>query len=134
MELKKYQKQVLSDLVRYMELLEETQNIDKAYTAFWNEKSVLVGFGGVPPYQNIIPGVPDLCMKVPTGGGKTYLACNAVKPIFDHLPVNKVKAVVWLVPSDSILTQTLHALRDTDHPYRQKLDADFGGRDRKSVV
>lgn len=128
MELKKYQKQVLSDLVRYMELLEETQNIDKAYTAFWNEKSVLVGFGGVPPYQNIIPGVPDLCMKVPTGGGKTYLACNAVKPIFDHLPVNKVKAVVWLVPSDSILTQTLHALRDTDHPYRQKLDADFGGR------
>ena len=27
-----------------------------------------------------------------------------------------------------ILTQTAKALKDTSHPYRQKIDVDFGGR------
>lgn len=48
--------------------------------------------------------------------------------IFDGLPENKMKAVVWLVPSDAILTQTLAALRNPNHPYRMKLNADFGAR------
>ncbi|MCI8594128.1 MAG: DEAD/DEAH box helicase family protein [Oscillospiraceae bacterium] len=128
MEMKRYQKKVIRDLSRYMELLNWEGNMGKAYTAFWNEKGVPVGFGGVKPYQNILPGVPNLCFKVPTGGGKTFLACNAVRPIFDGLPDTKMKAVVWLVPSDAILTQTLAALRNPDHPYRMQLNADFGAR------
>ena len=128
MEMKRYQKKVIQDLSRYMELLNREGNMGKAYTAFWNEKGVNVGFGGVKPYQNILPGVPNLCLKVPTGGGKTFLACNAIQPIFDGLPDTKMKAVVWLVPSDAIMTQTLAALRNPDHPYRMKINADFGGR------
>lgn len=128
MELKNYQKNVISDLTRYLELLNVTGNIGSAYKQLWEEKSVPVGFGGLPAYQNILPGVPDLCFKVPTGGGKTFLACNAIKPVFDELPQTKIKAVVWLVPSDAILEQTLAALRNPAHPYRQKLDTDFGGR------
>lgn len=128
MELKKYQQQVIADLTRYLNLLQETNNIITAYNKFWNEKSIPVGMGGVPPYQNVIPNVPDLCLKVPTGGGKTFLACNAIAPIFDAMPFLKMKAVVWLVPSEAILTQTLAALRNTDHPYRQKIDMYFGSR------
>lgn len=128
MELKGYQKKVIRDLSRYMELLNQKGSMAGAYNAFWNEKGVNVGYGGVKPYQNILPGVPNLCFKVPTGGGKTFLACNAIKPIFDGLPENKMKAVVWLVPSDAILFQTLSALRNPDHPYRMKINADFGGR------
>jgi len=128
MELKTYQKKVIADLSHYMELLNQTGNMDKAYRAFWEEKNVPVGFGGVKPYQNILPGVPNLCLKVPTGGGKTFIACNAIKPIFNGLPEMKMKAVVWLVPSDAILTQTISALRSPGHPYRQKLNTDFGGR------
>ena len=128
MELKKYQQQVIADLTRYLNLLQETKNIITAYNKFWNEKSIPVGMGGVPPYQNVIPNVPDLCLKVPTGGGKTFLACNAIAPIFDAMPFLKMKAVVWLVPSEAILTQTLAALRNTDHPYRQKIDMYFGSR------
>ena len=128
MELKNYQKSVISDLVRYLELMNETGNIGTAYRRLWEERNVPVGFGGVPAYQNILPGVPDLCFKVPTGGGKTFLACNAIKPVYDALPQTKIKAVVWLVPSDAILVQTLAALRNSGHPYRQKLDTDFGGR------
>lgn len=128
MELKTYQKKVIADLARFMELLNQETTTKGAYRAFWEEKGVPVGFGGVKPYQDILPGVPDLCLKVPTGGGKTFLACNAVRTIFDGLPDMKMKAVVWLVPSDAILSQTLAALRDPSHPYRMKINADFGSR------
>lgn len=124
MELKTYQKKVIADLTRYLELLNETKSDAAAFRLFWQEKSApTLGL-----YQNVIPGVPNLCFKVPTGGGKTFIACNAVRPIFDALPATKTKAVVWLVPSDAILTQTAKALKDTSHPYRQKIDVDFGGR------
>ena len=124
MELKSYQKKVIADLTRYLELLNETRNYSAAFCRFWTEKSA----PALGRYQDVIPGVPNLCFKVPTGGGKTFIACNAVRPIFDALPATKTKAVVWLVPSDAILTQTAKALKDTSHPYRQKIDVDFGGR------
>ena len=109
MELKTYQKKVIADLTRYLELLNETKSDAAAFRLFWQEKSApTLGL-----YQNVIPGVPNLCFKVPTGGGKTFIACNAVRPIFDALPATKTKAVVWLVPSDAILTQTAKALKDT---------------------
>lgn len=124
MELKTYQKKVIADLSRYLELLNKTKDSAVAFYRFWHEKSApSLGF-----YQNILPGVPNLCFKVPTGGGKTFIACNAIRPIFDALPVTKTQAVVWLVPSDAILAQTVKALKDTQHPYRQKIDVDFGGR------
>ena len=103
MEMKSYQKKVIQDLCRYMELLNQTQNYTAAFRHFWYEKSA----PSLGRYQDIMPGVPNLCFKVPTGGGKTFLACNAIRPIFDALPTTKTKAVVWLVPSDAILTQTV---------------------------
>lgn len=124
MELKSYQKKVIADLTRYLELLNETKSDAAAFRLFWQEKSAPT----LGRYQNVIPGVPNLCFKVPTGGGKTFIACNAIRPMFDALPATKTKAVVWLVPSDAILTQTAKALKDSQHPYRQKIDVDFGGR------
>ncbi len=130
MELKPYQKAVISDLTRYLQLLNEKHSTSKAYTALWNEKNVLVdgGVNGMPFYRTQIPGTPGVCFKVPTGGGKTFLAASSIKPIFDSMPVSRAKAVVWLVPSDAILTQTYAALSNPDHPYRQKIDTDFGSR------
>lgn len=128
MELKRFQKQVISDLNRYCELLNSTNSVSKAYTDFWAEKNVMVGFGGMPSYNNTIENTPHVCFKVPTGGGKTFLACNALKTIFDNWPSKKAKLVVWLVPSDAILTQTLKNLSDPSHDYRRKIEADFNGR------
>lgn len=127
MELKTYQKNVIADLTRFLALLTEKQDIGKAYTTLWTEKNVPVGFNGMPYYNNVIPGVPNVCLKVPTGGGKTFLAASAIKPVFDSMPQQRSKAVVWLVPSDAILEQTLNALTDSSHPYRQRIDADFSG-------
>ena len=91
MELKRFQKDVIADLTRFLALLSEKQNIPKAYEAFWNEKNVPIGLTGLSPYRTEIPGVPDVCFKVPTGGGKTFIACNSIKPIFDALPYTKAK-------------------------------------------
>lgn len=128
MELKSYQKEVIADLKSYLGKLQETNNISDAYIQHWNSKEVPVGLNGVPVYNNLVSGTPDVCFKVPTSGGKTFLACNAIKPIFDALQFKQAKVVVWLVPSDSILEQTLKALRDPHHPYRMKINTDFGSR------
>ena len=124
MELKAYQKDIIADLKRYLEIMQEQKNYLKAFALFWEEKSA----PNLGQYQDLLPGVPNLCFKVPTGGGKTLLACASLQPIFASLPLQKIKAVVWLVPSEAILNQTLKALKDPRHPYRQKIDADFNGR------
>lgn len=128
MELKSYQKNVMKDLRRFLDLLTEKQSIKEAYRYLWEEKGVVVGMNGMPLYNSVIPGVPHVCLKVPTGGGKTFLAANSIKPIFDSIPNIHPKAVVWLVPSDAILTQTQIALMNSEHPYRKKIDVDFENR------
>lgn len=128
MELKNYQKAVIKDLNRFLDLLSEKQNIRQAYSQLWEEKGVSIGPLGMPVYNASLQGVPHVCLKVPTGGGKTFLAANAIKPIFDSMPHIHPKAVVWLVPSDAIMQQTITNLTNAEHPYRQKIDVDFGGK------
>ena len=128
MELNNYQRQVMRDLSAYLHCVNRGTNLFSAWREYWFAKDVAVGLGGVPSYNNSIERVPHVCMKVPTGGGKTFMACASVKRIFDALPAGKPQVVVWLVPSDSILTQTIRTLSDVNHPYRQKLDQEFAGR------
>jgi type III restriction enzyme len=60
-------------------------------------------------------------LRVPTGGGKTLLACHAVGcAMRDWLHADHA-VVLWLVPSHTILDQTAEALRDPRHPYRRAL-------------
>ena len=128
MELKTYQKQVMDDLSSYLGHLNRDGDMFAAWKGYWMDKDIAVGLGGVPTYKSSIPGVPHVCTKVPTGGGKTFLACAALKRIFDTMPMDKPKVVVWLVPSDSILTQTIRNLSSPDHAYRLRLNLDFAGR------
>ena len=129
MELKSYQKSVLSDLTRFLALFSSEPSIRAAYRRLWQEKGVRIGgIDGLPDYQMRLPNVPEVCFKVPTGGGKTFIAASSLKPIFDSMPPTRTKAVVWLVPSDAILSQTYKNLSDPKHDYRKKIDVDFGGR------
>jgi len=128
MELKNYQKTVIKDLNRFLELLSEKQNIRQAYSTLWEEKGISIGPPGMPIYNTSLKGIPHVCLKVPTGGGKTFLAANAIKPILDSMPHIHPKAVVWLVPSDAIMNQTISNLTNIEHPYRKKIDVDFGGK------
>lgn len=128
MELKTYQKDVLKKISSYMKCLNDSTGIFSAWKKYWDEQDISIGLDGVPAYKDTITSVPHVCAKVPTGGGKTYLGCAALKRIFDEMPTSKCKVVVWLVPSEPILNQTIKNLSDTNHPYRQKLEHDFAGR------
>lgn len=132
MELKPYQQQVINDLSLFLEKIQETKDVRAAFQDFWvtHPTSPLQPFPGtaIEPYKNNIPRVPHVCIKVPTAGGKTFIACNALKPIFDAFDQNRPKAVLWLVPSITILDQTIKNLKDPTHPYRQKINAQFGNR------
>ena len=127
MELKNYQKRVMRNLSSYLGFLNENDMVE-AWKQYWAEQDIAVGFGGVPQYRDEIKGVPHICFKVPTGGGKTFMACSSLKPIFDKMPLDKPKVVVWLAPSDAIIEQTINTLSDVNHPYRQKIDRDFSGK------
>lgn len=121
MELKKYQRRALEDLGRYLEALAKSRGkIKQAWQEYWE-------YEAPEKYCDRLAGVPAVCMKIPTGGGKTFMACAALEKIFGLVPRER-KVVVWLVPSESILTQTISALSDSGHAYRARLDADFGGR------
>lgn len=127
MELKPYQQQVIDDLTQYLDLLEGTPHLGEAFRAFWSQKGVV----RMEPYKNNLPGVPHLCAKVPTAGGKTYLAVNAIKPILDSFAVHnpgRPQLVVWLVPSLTILDQTIKNLSDPEHPYNKRLNNLFRNR------
>jgi len=131
MELKPYQKKVLSDLESYLEYVQAYKRIDEAFNEFWKDKigqyNPLSG-EGMEPYKNNVPCAPNVCIKVPTAGGKTFIASNALKVIFDAFNYDKTKAVVWLVPSVTILDQTIKNLSDISHPYRQRINTHFGSK------
>ena len=130
MELKNYQKRVLHELDAYISLLNSTKNLNTAYNEHWHALGISIGLGHntLPPYNDVLSGVPHVCFKVPTGGGKTLLACASIKHIFDGIGALNTKAVVWLVPSTAILEQTIAHLRDPQDPYRQQINFDFGAR------
>ena len=132
MQLKEYQHQTLRDLERYIETLNNSKSLSVAYSQYWADKGISVnGFSNsyLHPYINSVNGVPRVTLKVPTAGGKTFIACNAIKRIMDKLQTGAQNQVVaWFVPSDTILKQTLEKLQDVSHPYRQTLDALFSHR------
>ncbi|WP_319562527.1 DEAD/DEAH box helicase family protein [Marispirochaeta sp.] len=128
MELKGYQQAVVHDLASFLARFAENGDPAAAYRQHWSRKGAVPGIGDLPDYQEVVDGVPHVCLKVPTAGGKTYIACNSLRQIFESLPGNGMRLVVWLVPSRSILEQTLKNLRDTEHPYRLRLNAHFAGR------
>ena len=122
MELKDYQARVLADLAGYLDVLDATPNLAQAYTDYWAGKGVRVGGeAGMDSYKNTVPGVPHICAKVPTAGGKTFIAVNALETVFTALARRspaRPRLVVWLAPSLTIVDQTVKALNSPEHPYR----------------
>jgi len=74
--------------------------------------------------------VPNVVLKVPTGGGKTFLATQSLSRIFGQYLGKNTGFVLWIVPNEAIFAQTLHHLSDRQHPYRQALDRAAAGRVR----
>ena len=125
MKLKTYQEEVLRDVKSYLEALQKTDNMSTAFRQHWLAKSNIdpnINSGLLHQYDNTSTlGIPNVTLKVPTAGGKTYIAANALPIIFDYLPEEQPRVVAWFVPSDSIKEQTLKNLSTPGHPYREAL-------------
>ena len=67
--------------------------------------------------------IPHICLKVPTGGGKTLLGVAALERI-----KSDTGFVLWIVPTRAIYEQTIKAFRTREHPYRQMLEQMSGGK------
>lgn len=131
MELKGYQQKVITDLELYLEYVQEHKSLDLAFNKYWEDKigpyNALDGTG-MEPYKNNVAKAANVCVKVPTAGGKTFIAVNALHTIFSAYDSSKPKAVIWLVPWSNLLQQTVANLSNPEHPYRQKLNSLFNHR------
>lgn len=131
MELKSYQRKVIENLEEYLGYVQEHKSLSTAFNQYWEDKigayNPLDGTG-MEPYKNNIPNAAHVCVKVPTAGGKTFIAVNALHTIFSAYDSTKPKAVIWLVPWSNLLQQTVNTLSNPEHPYRQKLNSLFNNR------
>jgi type III restriction enzyme len=60
------------------------------------------------PYTNEPFGrTPCVCLRIPTGGGKTLMAAHAVAVLAREWQATDAPVALWLVPSDTIRSQTL---------------------------
>jgi type III restriction enzyme len=81
-----------------------------------------------PRWDGLGRYLPCFCLKIPTGGGKTFLAVKTIDLINTNYLKRRTGLVLWVVPTTQIYNQTIKSLRDRDHPYRQHLDIASGGR------
>lgn len=70
---------------------------------------------------------PRVVVKVPTGGGKTLLAVETIREYQNLFAKRKQGLVVWIVPSETIYSQTVQKLKDKSNALRQLLDQCSGG-------
>lgn len=71
---------------------------------------------------------PRMVIKVPTGGGKTLLAVESIREYQNLFAQKRTGLVVWIVPSETIYSQTVQKIRDKGNPLRQLLDQCSGNR------
>ncbi len=116
---KTYQQQVLDSVEAYFKACHELPSPSIAFTAtterLWGRGNAYNPLSGFPA------DMPYFCLRVPTGGGKTWLAAKSVALVNTHLLRTERSVILWLVPSKPIREQTLRALRDRLHPYHTAL-------------
>ena len=123
--LKDYQQRVLDELAAYAEDVAYFRGMARVTNPAAQAFTNITGEGWQPLTDN--PQTPFVCLKIPTGGGKTIVASYAAGIVYDKLLQHKQERgiILWITPSETIRSQTLRALRDEDHPYRKALEGGF---------
>lgn len=116
---KNYQQQVLDSVEAYFKGCHELPSPSIAFTTtterLWGRGNPYNSLKGFPA------NMPYFCLRVPTGGGKTWLAAKSVHLVNTHLLRCEHSVILWLVPSKPIREQTIRALKDRSHPYHSAL-------------
>jgi len=139
MEPKEYQQRALGQVKRHLDNLYAARHqyekmVEQGQTQFvrdfpsvaWEQSKIRRAYHG--KRDGLGRPLPCFCLKVPTGGGKTFLAVKAIDLINTNYLKRQTGLVLWIVPTTQIYRQTIKSLRNRDHPYRQHLDIASGGR------
>ena len=132
MELKQYQTETLRVLRRFFEEA-RIGGPKNAYETLTQEPEQA---GRLGPYRGAyrplkgLTEAPYVCLRLPTGGGKTILAAHALSITRDAWIEKDWPMALWLVPTNTIRRQTAEALKNPRHSYRRVLDEAFNGRVR----
>jgi type III restriction enzyme len=126
MELKTFQRTALATLQAYLGRA-RTGDPEHAFIQTLRERDP---DNNPPSYRTIkgLPGVPNVCIRLPTGGGKTLLAAHSIAVAGRIYLERDYPVVLWLVPTSTIRKQTSEALKKSAHPYRAAIDKAFDGR------
>lgn len=125
MELKKYQQKAIDKLNEFLDELETFKfNPRRAFISTQSKEEETVSYN-----ESSFGEIPFICMKLPTGGGKTLVACQSIIEILDRMLKDKLDKgiVIWFTPSEAIKSQTLTKLRDKTDIHRQVLERYFNG-------
>ncbi len=122
MKLKEYQSNALGELTSFLQATRSRTLGDAYRIALEGQKRF------DEPYQALFGETPAVCLRVPTGGGKTIMGSHAVGLAGKAILDSDSPVALWLTPSDTIRTQTLEALGNVRHPYRMALAGYFGDR------
>jgi len=140
MYLKEYQIQVVKDITNFFESAKKIkEEIDRVSIALPDNQRHLLNwvqatFGSLKiDYKDTSKNgldnfYPRIVMKVPTAGGKTLLAVEAINKYQNIYAKKRTGLIVWIVPSDSIYKQTVQNLKDKSHHLRQFVDQCSNGR------
>jgi len=132
MKLKNYQQNSLDVLKKYFEKCRIIGH-KEAFRQITSDSEIaarLVNLKNTYTAWEAIPNTPRVCIKVPTGGGKTIIATHAIKIVSQTWCDKEYPLVLWFVPSDTIRRQTADALKNPRHPYREALNEQFEGKVR----
>jgi type III restriction enzyme len=123
--LKDYQKKTLDALSTYL----EGARLGDPQKAFYDALKA-EGNNRLDTYKPLegLVQVPYVCLRLPTGGGKTVLASHTIRIAAKNYLEQDYPAVLWMVPTNTIREQTREALKNPHHPYRQAIDDAFDGR------
>jgi type III restriction enzyme len=127
MELKLFQLSALDALAAYLKRTRISGDPEEAFRHVLREREP---WRTPAPYRTIpgLAGVPNVCLRLPTGGGKTLLAAHTVAVAGRHFLERDYPVVLWMVPTNTIRVQTAEALKRPSHPYRAALEDAYEGR------
>ena len=137
MELKLYQQETVKKVKHYLESLAKFKEKNDKIINLDPELSINFPLKAWEEVRNAVyyqkknglgEELPDFYLKIPTGGGKTILACHVIDLINRIYLKKQTGIVLWIVPTTQIYRQTFDNLKNREHPYRQVLDISSGGR------
>jgi len=127
LRLKTYQQLTLETLRDYFKACARLDSAEEAFYEVLRKDRELRGMVRYRVAIEELKDLPYVCLRLPTGAGKTLLASHAPGVALRHLLHADQCVVLWLVTSDTIRKQTLTALRNREHPYRIALERGVGG-------